>query len=80
MPVTHKEFSVLADANHVIEAFGQPLPPPQFTLTASALNGVTIVPSGNITLDAGASQLFVVDADAGFEIRQILVDGVAIEL
>jgi hypothetical protein len=49
-----------------------------YTITATATAGGTISPSGAITLDSGASQEFQINADFGFVIADVLVDGSSI--
>jgi hypothetical protein len=79
--VLRKEVAVFADGDHRIEAVGEPIPVPvTFTLSASARDGVTISPEGDVVVNAGESQTFVVEAMPGFRIKEILVDGVAITL
>jgi hypothetical protein len=81
-PITSKQFSVLGDADHIVEAIGSPIPPPikQWTIQASAHDGVDISPVGAVLVNDGESVLFTVTAQDGFQIAQILVDGVAIDL
>ena len=80
MALTTKVVSILADRDHSVEAVGAALPVAQFTITASARDGVSITPSGPVLVDEGATQDFFVQAEAGFYIKSILVDGVEIQL
>ena len=51
-----------------------------FTIAATAGAGGTISPSGNVSVLRYKSQKFTVTANSGYRIKQILVDGVPIEL
>ncbi len=46
-----------------------------FTITASAENGGSISPSGNVFLLSGENQTFTITPDANFEIDYVIVDG-----
>ena len=48
----------------------------QYTITASAGTGGSISPSGEQTVTRGDSKAFSFTADTGYEIEQVLVDGV----
>lgn len=50
------------------------------TITASAGEGGTISPSGNVVVGEGADKTFVMTPDEGYTIDQVLVDGNAVEL
>ncbi len=47
----------------------------QYTITASAGNGGSISPSGNISINHGESKTFTFTPNTGYEINQILIDG-----
>ena len=47
----------------------------QYTITATAGEGGTITPSGEVSVKEGASQSFVIAANTGYEIADVLVDG-----
>ncbi len=49
-----------------------------YTITAQANKGGTITPSGKVTVRSGASQKFTMQADAGYRIADIAVDGKSI--
>ena len=49
--------------------------PVSHTITASAGAGGSISPSGAVTVNDGASQTFTITANSGYEISQVLVDG-----
>lgn len=53
---------------------------PQYTITASAGTGGTITPNGNVTVLEDDSQTFQIQANTGYVISQILVDGSPITL
>ena len=69
--------TIVADTNHTITAFGQPLivGGEGFSIFASAQDGATISPSGNQIVPAGTSVVFTVGVEPGFELKSILVDG-----
>ncbi len=46
-----------------------------YTITASTGNGGTITPSGNINVNCGENKEFVIAADEGYIISDVLVDG-----
>lgn len=50
------------------------------TITASAGEGGTISPEGNVVVGKGADKTFVMAPDEGYTIDQVLVDGSAVEL
>ena len=49
-----------------------------FTITASAGSNGTISPSGTVTVAAGASQTFFIAPSAGYEIANVVIDGVSV--
>ncbi|MBW6499667.1 MAG: T9SS type A sorting domain-containing protein, partial [Bacteroidales bacterium] len=49
-----------------------------FTILASAGTGGSIDPVGNVVVEYGESQLFTITADSGYEIADVLVDGVSV--
>ena len=46
-----------------------------YTITATAGNGGSINPSGNVSVAEGNSQTFQITANSGFEIADVVVDG-----
>jgi mannose/cellobiose epimerase-like protein (N-acyl-D-glucosamine 2-epimerase family) len=48
---------------------------PVYTVTASSSNGGTVSPSGDITVEEGASQTVTFTPSAGYSLTAILVDG-----
>ena len=48
------------------------------TITAFAAAGGTISPSGKLTVDAGASQKFQINASSGYLISEVIVDDVSV--
>lgn len=48
-----------------------------YTITASTGDNGTITPSGNVTVEEGASQLFTITANNGYLIEDVLVDNVS---
>ncbi len=51
---------------------------PTFTITATAAPHVSITPSGTITVVSGSSQMFTIEADPGYAISNVLVDGLPV--
>jgi hypothetical protein len=49
-----------------------------FTIAASAGTGGSIDPVGNVVVEYGESQSFIITANAGYEIADVLVDNVSI--
>lgn len=46
-----------------------------YTITASAGNGGTITPAGNVSVNCGESKAFAIAANEGYMISDVLVDG-----
>jgi len=65
-------------ANHTISASFSLIPPTTYTITASAGMGGTMTPSGSVSVTAGASQLFTMTPNTGYNIQNVLVDGVSV--
>ena len=53
---------------------------PTYTITATAGEGGTITPNGDVSVVEGKSQTFTITPDDGHEVAGVLVDGVAVEL
>jgi hypothetical protein len=51
---------------------------PNYTITASAGTGGTITPSGAVTVSQGSSQAFTIATNTGYQIWNVLVDGVPV--
>jgi hypothetical protein len=49
-----------------------------FIITATAQTGATITPSGTVSVAYGASQTFSIAANAGYQVSDILADGVSV--
>jgi photosystem II stability/assembly factor-like uncharacterized protein len=65
-------------ANHTIHAEFEEIPPPlEFTITATATAGGFIEPSGSVAVAQGGDQFFAVYPEDGFEIADLIVDGVS---
>jgi hypothetical protein len=56
---------------------GFPVFKASYTIIASAGNGGSISPSGDISLIEGENKTFTIKSDTGYEIDNVLVDGVA---
>lgn len=52
--------------------------PTGFTITATAGANGSISPSGAVSVEAGGSQTFTITASEGYEIADVLVDGVSV--
>jgi len=61
--------------NHTISVTFTQVAVPTYTINASAGNGGSISPSGNVSVSQGNSQTFYFYSNAGYEINQVLVDG-----
>lgn len=49
--------------------------PETYTITASAGEGGTITPNGEVTVNVGESQIFTITADEGWHIKDVVVNG-----
>ena len=47
----------------------------KYTITATAGEGGSITPNGDVSVKEGASQTFAITANNGYEIADVLVDG-----
>ncbi|MDD4848297.1 MAG: T9SS type A sorting domain-containing protein [Bacteroidales bacterium] len=52
--------------------------PAQYTITATAGANGTITPNGQITVNEGENQTFAIEANEGFQIEDVLVDGASV--
>ncbi|MDR0833390.1 MAG: leucine-rich repeat protein [Candidatus Symbiothrix sp.] len=52
------------------------VPSSQYTMTASAGSNGNISPSGSVSINHGGSQIFTFTPNTGYEIDQVLIDGV----
>ena len=81
--VTVNGTAVTLDANnsYTIENVTEPqninvtFNPITYIITASAGNGGTITPSGDIEVNCGESKTFAIEANEGYEIADVTVDG-----
>ncbi len=66
--------------NHLLFslAWGEVTPPVQYTITATAGEGGTIEPLGEVVVNEGASQAFSIAANEGFQISDVEVDGFSV--
>jgi hypothetical protein len=60
-------------ANHSIHATFKPI---MYTITATAAQGGTITPGGNVLVPHGGSQTFLIVPDVGYYLDTVLVNGV----
>lgn len=66
----------VADLEAAIEALVKlPEPPQTYTITASAGEGGTITPSGEVTVNVGEAQTFTIKADEGWHIKEVIING-----
>ena len=63
-------------ADHTIDASFAPTE--TFTITATAGEGGSIEPSGDVVVNSGASQAFTITPGTGYEIADVLVDGASV--
>ncbi len=52
--------------------------PSSYTITASATGNGTISPSGNVVVSTGANQSFTMDADSGYEVEDVVINGLSV--
>ena len=60
-------------ANHTISSTFTPVP--TYQIVASAGSGGSISPGGTVSVSEGSNRTFTINADAGHQISQVLVDG-----
>ncbi len=65
----------LVRADLAVSEVGEVEPPVAYTITATAGEGGSIDPSGDVVVDEGDSQTFTIAPDAGYQIDDVLVDG-----
>lgn len=70
---------------YVIKVTDAKAPPPssggnttRYAITAKAGEGGTVTPSGRVTVSEGGSKTFTITPDQGYEIQDVLVDGVSV--
>ncbi len=51
---------------------------PNYAITATAGTGGTITPSGNTSVCSGGGQAYTINANIGFQIADVLVDGISV--
>lgn len=68
-PYTESSISEVVDIGVEFEVI------PTHTITATASAGGSITPSGSVSVLEGSDQAFVIEADSGYEISHIYVDG-----
>jgi hypothetical protein len=51
-----------------------------YNITSSADTGGTISPAGNVIVNAGSDQTFIITSDEGYQISALTVDGVSVRL
>jgi hypothetical protein len=61
--------------NHTIEAHFEPL---TFLISATATPGGSINPAGDVVVNYGTNQLFTMQPDGGYEVSDVLVDGLSV--
>ncbi|MCK5604717.1 right-handed parallel beta-helix repeat-containing protein, partial [Candidatus Pacearchaeota archaeon] len=57
--------------------YGAGDPGATYTITASAGSGGSITPTGDVTVSEGSDRTFTIEADTGYGIDDVLVDGVS---
>jgi len=68
--------AIVMDNNKSVYANFIPVSVQTHTITASAGTGGSITPGGNITVSEGTSQSFTIQADSGYQIQAMYIDGV----
>jgi len=66
---------VNVQANHTVAVEFEPIPVVTHIIVASAGAGGSINPSGNVSVNDGASKSFTITANSGYEIDDVKVDG-----
>jgi len=74
--LTHADDS-LTPLGQLFSTFGDPPTPLTYTIRATAGSGGTITPSGVIYVPEGGSQTFTMTPNPGFQIADVMVDGVS---
>ncbi|MFA5853449.1 MAG: PQQ-dependent sugar dehydrogenase [Patescibacteria group bacterium] len=69
-------FTNVASA-HTISASFSLIPVPTYTITATAGANGTVTPSGSTVLNQGASQTYTITPNSGYQISDVIVDGVS---
>ncbi len=75
LPATHQGYG-LVRADSAVKAVE---PPMTYTITATAGEGGTTEPSGDVIVSEGESQTFTITPYTGYEISDVLVDNVSVE-
>ena len=65
-------------ANHRVEVEFEAIPVTTHTITATAGANGSISPSGQVSVNDGASQNFTIAADTGYRIKDVKVDGASV--
>jgi hypothetical protein len=71
-------FEKVQAEGHRIEAAFQAIPKPKYVIAASAGNGGTVTPGGNVSVEEGSNAGFAIAASSGFKIADVKVDGVSV--
>ena len=58
----------------------EPVPPATYIITAAAGLGGSITPAGDVTVTEGDDQSFTVTPDKGYQVKEVLADGVPVTL
>ncbi|MDM8523732.1 hypothetical protein QUF80_10210 [Desulfococcaceae bacterium HSG8] len=67
--------SVTEDHSIAVSFSEEVTPEPEYTITASAGDGGTISPSGEVIVDEGQDQTFTIETEAGFVVADVVIDG-----
>lgn len=65
-------------ANHRVEVEFEAIPVTTHTITATAGANGSISPSGQVSVNDGASQNFTIAADTGYRIKDVKIDGTSV--
>jgi len=81
LPVKYLEYDYIEDEDDFRESYQSEFfysptadTPEEYTITATAGEGGSISPSGDVTVTAGEDQAFSIEADEGYQIEDVLVD------
>lgn len=78
-PRTSYTFTNVTETHRILVTFTEAPPESQnFTISATAGEGGTITPAGNVSVVEGQSQSFSIQPSTGYEIQDVLVDGSSI--
>ena len=75
---TDPSYTFIAAADHSLTAVFVEDEPEIYTITASAGTGGSITPTGDVTVNKGENHTFTITPNEGYEIADVIVDGVSV--